>query len=226
MYLGGGTGKIVESAKIGAKIDKITEKRNFPMIFFGKTFNSSISPIYILTDYSKKMEYLENKIGQKLTSPPIPPANNPNPLVLPDTSDDDNANKNNDRSSNNDESGIDNLLQGGNLGKQGEIGADAPEEVPTEGQDQGVRQSRRKNKGTTGKYADYGLMMNTQWQARGGQHQNIIFDGLMFFSVEDLRNEKPVVEEDQEEWALGVGLAHYYSCEQESRSFGRGVKRD
>ncbi len=90
----------------------------------------------------------------------IPPANNPNPLVLPDTLDNDNANKNNNKSSNNDKSSNNNLLQGGNLGTQGEIGADTQEEDPTEGQDQEMLQSRCKNKGNTGKYADYGLMMN------------------------------------------------------------------
>jgi hypothetical protein len=70
----------------------------------------------------------------------IPPANKQISLALPDTLDDDNAYKKDNKSSNDD------LLQGGNLGTQGEIGADMPEEDPTEGQDQGVCQSRRKNK--------------------------------------------------------------------------------
>jgi hypothetical protein len=30
----------------------------------------------------------------------------------------------------------------------------------------------------------------------------------MLFSAEDLRDAKPVAEEDQEEWALGVALVH------------------
>jgi hypothetical protein len=93
----------------------------------------------------------------------IPPANNPNPIVLSDTMDNNYANKNDNESSNNDESNINNSLQGGNLRKQGGIRTDAPEEDPTEGQNQGVRQSRCKYKGTIGKYADYGLMINTQW---------------------------------------------------------------
>jgi hypothetical protein len=42
----------VKNAKIGAKKDKITEKRHFPMDFCRKTFNHSIQPI--LTDYSHK----------------------------------------------------------------------------------------------------------------------------------------------------------------------------
>jgi hypothetical protein len=36
----------VKNATEGAKLDKITEKRQFPMDFFQKTFNYSISPIY------------------------------------------------------------------------------------------------------------------------------------------------------------------------------------
>jgi hypothetical protein len=139
----------------------------------------------------------------------IPPANNPNPLVLSDTLVDDNTNKNNNKLSNNNKSSNNHSLQGDNLETQEEIGVDAPEENPTEGQDQGVHRSRCKQKGTTGKYADYGLMMNAPWQARGSQHQATIPDSLMFFSVEDLSNAKPVAEEDQEEWALGVACVHY-----------------
>ncbi len=99
----------------------------------------------------------------------ISPANSPNSLILLDTLDNNNANEKKGKSSNNDKSSNINLLQRGNLGTQGEIGADAPEEDLTEGQDQGVHQSRCKNKGTTGKYADYSLMLNAWWQARGGQ---------------------------------------------------------
>jgi hypothetical protein len=35
----------VKSITKGAKIDKITEKRQFPMDFFHETFNYSISPM-------------------------------------------------------------------------------------------------------------------------------------------------------------------------------------
>jgi hypothetical protein len=42
-----GTGKnTAKNAKIGAKKDKITGKRHFPMDFFHKTFNYLISPIH------------------------------------------------------------------------------------------------------------------------------------------------------------------------------------
>ena len=53
----------MKSAQIGAKIDNITEKRHFPMIFFCKTFNYSISHIYQQITIIK-MEYF-GKNGQK-----------------------------------------------------------------------------------------------------------------------------------------------------------------
>jgi hypothetical protein len=90
----------------------------------------------------------------------ILPVNNPNPCILPDTLDNNNADKNNAKLSNNDKSSDNDSSQGGSLGTQAEIRVDTPEEDPTEGQDQGLRQSRCKNKGTTGKYADYDLMIN------------------------------------------------------------------
>ena len=43
---------------------------------------------------------------------------------------------------------------------QGETEANKPEDDPTEGQDQGVQQLKRRKKGTTGRYKDYSLMMN------------------------------------------------------------------
>ncbi len=120
----------------------------------------------------------------------IPPVNNPKPFVPPDTLDDDNANDTEDKSSKDDKSSNKDSLQGGILGTQGEIGLYVPEEKSTEGKDQGVYQSRCKNKRTTVMYADYGLMMNTQRQARGGQCQATIYNGLIFFSAEDLSNTK------------------------------------
>jgi hypothetical protein len=46
VYWGVGTGKNSKNTKIDAKIDKITEKRHFPLDFFSKTFNCSILPIH------------------------------------------------------------------------------------------------------------------------------------------------------------------------------------
>ncbi len=86
--------------------------------------------------------------------------------------------------------------------------ADKPEEGLTDNQDQGVCRSKRNNKGTTAKYADYGLMMNAR-QAKGGQSQATICKGLMFFLAEDLSNANPIPEDDRLEWVLGVALVHY-----------------
>ncbi len=72
-----------------------------------------------------------------------------------------------------------------------------------------MRRSRRSNRGTNKKYADYTLMMNTRKRARRGPKWAIVKDGFTFFSAEDLSDAKPVPEEDRDEWALGVALIHY-----------------
>jgi hypothetical protein len=46
----------VKNAKIGAKKDKITEKRHFPMDFFHETFNYSIPPIH------QQIEIIKNEM--------------------------------------------------------------------------------------------------------------------------------------------------------------------
>jgi hypothetical protein len=58
----------VSIAQIGAKIDKITEKRHFPM-YFCDTFNYSISAIYQQITIIK-MEYIE-KNWPKISIPPL-----------------------------------------------------------------------------------------------------------------------------------------------------------
>jgi hypothetical protein len=60
----------VKSATKGAKIDKITENRQFPMDFFCETFNCSISPIYQQIAIIK-IEYIE-KNWPKNSTPPLP----------------------------------------------------------------------------------------------------------------------------------------------------------
>ena len=70
--------------------------------------------------------------------------------------------KRNNKSSNNNVTSDRDSLQRGNLETQGVLVADKPEEDLTEGQDQGVHQSKRRNKGTTGRYKYYSLMMNAR----------------------------------------------------------------
>ena len=53
----------MKNAEKGAKIDRITEKRHFPM-FFSQLL---IIQFHLYTNrlQSEKMEYIENKTGQK-----------------------------------------------------------------------------------------------------------------------------------------------------------------
>jgi hypothetical protein len=81
----------------------------------------------------------------------------------------------------------------------------------------GVRRPKRKNKGVTNRFNNYGLMMNARKRARGGQQRATIRDGLMFFLADDLSDAKPVPEEDREEFALNIALVHY--------SMGEGIKK-
>jgi hypothetical protein len=81
----------------------------------------------------------------------------------------------------------------------------------------GVRWSKRKNKGVTNRFDNYGLMMNARRRVRGGQRRATICNGLMFFLVDDLSDTKPVPDEDREEYALGIALVHY--------SMGAGIKK-
>ena len=52
---------------------------------------------------------------------------------------------------------------------------------------------------------------------RGGQRRDLIHDRCVFFSSDDLRDTKPIPEEDREEFALGGALVHY--------SMNAGIKK-
>jgi hypothetical protein len=62
-FWGGNRENTVESAKIGAKIDKVIEKRQFPMIFLQNL--DFISFTHIPTDYNHKKWKILKKFGQK-----------------------------------------------------------------------------------------------------------------------------------------------------------------
>jgi hypothetical protein len=51
-------------------------------------------------------------------------------------------------------------------------------------------------------------MMNEQQKVRGGQRRTIICNSFMFFLADNLSDAKPVADENREEWALGIALAH------------------
>jgi hypothetical protein len=94
---------------------------------------------------------------------------------------------------------------------------DSGDDKDKEQGDQGVRRSRRKNKGTNRQYDDYTLMMHGRRKTRGGQRLATICDGVCFFSAEDLSDAKPVPEGDRDEYALGVALLTY--------GIGPGIKK-
>ncbi len=128
----------------------------------------------------------------------IPAQANQDPLIVPDTSDEDNGDDDDNNKEDNDDNN-DNTPQEYNPENESE-GESEGDEVPgVEDKALGVRRSKRKNKGATNRFDNYGLI------------------GLMFFLADNLSNAKPVPEEDREEYALGIALVHY--------SMGAGIKK-
>ena len=66
-----------------------------------------------------------------------------------------------------------------------------------------------RGKGITKKYTNYNLIMVARQARRGGPHRALIGEGCVLFSADNLSNAKPILEEDREEFALGVALVHY-----------------
>ncbi len=138
----------------------------------------------------------------------IPAQANQDPLIIPDTSDKDDGDGNDDNEEDNNDDDDDtpqkydteNELEGES---EGDKAPGVEDEAP------GVRRSKRKNKGVTNRFNNYGLMMNARRRARASQRHATIREGLMFFSADDLSDAKPVPEEDREEYELGIALVHY-----------------
>ncbi len=131
------------------------------------------APTIIYTN-NNKIGIINDDDNGILSITTIPANNNHNTLILHNTIDSytpDNEIQYEDKGNNKD-----NLSNNDLDGQQ----ANKPEEGLTDDQDQGVHRSKRNNKGTTAKYADYGLMMNVR-QAKGGQSGATIRNGLMFF---------------------------------------------
>jgi hypothetical protein len=138
--------------------------------------------------------------------------NNLHPLILHDSSDEEQAEGDDDyknEEDNDDNEDDDDEAMLDHAADNADKGVAEAEDQTEEQQESGVRRSRRNNRGTNKKYADYTLMTNTRKRARGGPKWAIIKDGFTFFSAEDLSNAKPVSKEDRDEWALGVALVHY-----------------
>ncbi len=117
-----------------------------------------VAPTIIHANNNKIHEINEDDNGILLITT-IPVNINHDPLILPDISDSDTSDdkdQNEDKENDKDDSSNDYSFQGD--GQE----ADKLEEGLTDNQDQGVRRSKRNNKVTTAKYADYGLMMNAR----------------------------------------------------------------
>ncbi len=162
------------------------------------------APTIICTN-NDKIDIINDNNNGILLIATIPANNNHNSLILPNTSDSDRLD---DEDQNKDKENDEDNTSDSNLSQGDAQEADKPEEGLTDDQDQGVHRSKRNNKGTTAKYADYGLTMNAR-QAKGGQSQATICDGLMFFLAQDLSNTKPIPEDNRLEWALRVALIPY-----------------
>ncbi len=139
------------------------------------------------------------------------------PLVVNDTDNDDDDDGNDDNDDDDDDNDNDDEVNVGldendslEEGDDKDLAAatDAQEGNESDG-NQGVRRTRRRGKGTSKKYADYSLLMAARRARRGGQRRALIQDGCVFFSSDDLSDAKPILEEDREEFALGVALVHY-----------------
>jgi hypothetical protein len=86
---------------------------------------------------------------------------------------------------------------------------DKPSQENDETEDQGVHRSRCKNRGVTGKYASYTLLMAACCEEGGSEHCAIIRNSVCFFLDDNLGNIKPVPEEDRYKYAIGVALIIY-----------------
>jgi hypothetical protein len=147
----------------------------------------------------------------------IPPGNAPpqNPIITIHDSDKDAASTSKDLDSDSDANDDDPDFQDAHdhneEGKQNEEEHQEDNDIP------GLRHLKRRNRGRTTKYADWGLMMAARWTAQGGQRRAIICDSFCCFLAEDLHNAKPIPEEDRKEYALGVTMAQYL--------IGAGIKK-
>jgi hypothetical protein len=136
---------------------KDAEARNANLKPFDVT---GVEALMIIGTNNNKIDIINDNDGNILLIATIPANNNHDQLILPNTSDSDtfdNEDQCDDKENNKDELSNDNLD-----GQE----ADKLEEGLTDNQDQGVRRSKCNNKGITAKYADYGLMMNAR-QAKG-----------------------------------------------------------
>jgi hypothetical protein len=164
-----------------------------------------VDAMTIICANNNEIEVINDNNEGILSIATIPANKHYDPLILPNTSDSDTLD---DEDQSKDKKKDKDNLSNDNLDGQE---ADKQEEGLTDDQDEGVHRSKHNNKGMTAKYTDYGLMINAR-QTKGGQScqiQATICNGLMFFLEEDLSNAKPIPEDNRLEWALGAALVHY-----------------
>jgi hypothetical protein len=121
-----------------------------------------------------------------INNAPLPAQVTQDPLVLSDSSDDEPNDDNSDDNSDDDDDDDPSFADA--VAEQDDSGDDEDKEQ----EDQGVRRSRRKNKGINRQYDNYTLMMHGRREARGARRRATIRDGVCFFSTEDLSDAKPV----------------------------------
>ncbi len=98
----------------------------------------------------------------------IPAQANQDPFIVPDTSDKDNGEDNNNDKEGNDDNDNNTPQEYDTENESG--GESEGDEAPgVEDKAPGVRRSKCKNKGVTNRFDNYGLMINAQRRARGGQ---------------------------------------------------------
>ena len=140
--------------------------------------------------------------------PPADPA--PDDALVTDDDDDDNVHTDVEHSDNEEEE--DNDDGGDNNDRTGKKEADDAAAIAA-----GLRRSGRKNKGRSGQYANYTLLLHARKAARGGAKRAALSDGVMMFSADDVNDARPIPVEDRLEHAFGVILQQY--------SIGAGLKK-
>ena len=173
-----------------------------PLDVAGVTATAGAPPMHT---YAAEPEPEDDDDDGILAVATLPPPAQPAPIAIDDIDD------------------IDNIGATDDYADESESESDDDDEAPEVGQpvthdeDQGLRRSKRKGRGTTKKYADYGLLMAAKRRARGGPKRALIRDGCVLFSADELSDARPVPDEDREEYALGVALVHY--------SMNAGIKK-
>jgi hypothetical protein len=125
------------------------------------------APTIIHADINEINETDDNKDGI-ISVANIPAQANQDPLIVPDTSDKDDGDDDNDDKEDNDDNN-NNTPQEYDPENELEGESEGDEAPGVEDEAPGVHKSKRKNKGVTNRFDNYGLMNNAQRRARDSQ---------------------------------------------------------